>query len=116
MDSVGARHFVVGVGALALLSSLGVAVTPASQANPGDADINFLNEVGPIAHPLVSVPTLIQLGHQACGVRRAGGSTGDAKVSVWKSLEAQGVVSSNAEIGSLVHAAVDTLCPEVGYP
>ncbi len=28
----------------------------------------------------------------------------------------QGVMSSNAEVGSLVHAAVDTLCPEVGYP
>jgi hypothetical protein len=49
-------------------------------------------------------------------VRRSGLSTGDANVSLWKTLEGQGMLASNAEIGSLVHVAVDTLCPEVGYP
>jgi UDP-3-O-[3-hydroxymyristoyl] glucosamine N-acyltransferase len=98
------------------VSAATVMLPPTAHANPSDADINFLNEVYPYAHPPVSPQALMQLGHQACGVRQSGGSTGDAKVSIWNSLNAQGVVGSNAEIGSLVHAAVDQLCPEVGYP
>jgi len=93
----------------------GLALPPVSLATPSD-DSNFLNAVYPYAHPQVSPQALIQLGHQACGVRRAGGGTGDAKVAVTQTLWSQGVMSSNAEVGSLVRAAVDTLCPEVGYP
>lgn len=115
--ALGKWRFCAFGGALAICVSSGVTVMPpTSQAYPTDADANFLNEVYPYAHPQVSPEVLMQLGHQACGVRRSGGSTGDAKVSIWNSLSAQGVVSSNAEIGSLVHAAVDTLCAEVGYP
>ncbi len=93
----------------------GSALAPVSLATPSD-DANFLNAVYPYAHPQVSPQALIQLGHLACGVRRAGGGTGDAKVAVSQTLWSKGVMSSNAEVGSLVRAAVDTLCPEVGYP
>ena len=67
-------------------------------------------------HPSVTGPRLLELGNLTCSVRRSGQSTNDAKVAVYKSLIAQGVVSASAEYGSLVHAAIDTLCPEVGYP
>jgi hypothetical protein len=103
------------IGAAVIWASLSPALTPPAQADP-QADADFLDAVYPIAHPQVSSQTLVQLGHQACGVRRAGGGTGDAKVAITKTLWTQGVMSSNAEVGSLVHAAVDTLCPEVGYP
>jgi hypothetical protein len=76
----------------------------------------FLAQVYLTAHPPVTGPRLLELGYQACSTRRSGQSTDAAKVAVWKGLDAQGVVASNAETGSLVHVAVDTLCPEVGYP
>jgi hypothetical protein len=87
-------------------------VAPLSAAD----EQGFFSQVYLTAHPPVTGPRLLELGYQTCSVRRSGQSTDDAKVAVWKSLEAQGVVASNAEIGSLVHVAVDTLCPEVGYP
>jgi hypothetical protein len=49
-------------------------------------------------------------------VRRSGMSTDDAKNAVWDSLDKQAVVTGNDEVGNPVHVAVDTLCPEVGYP
>lgn len=86
-------------------------------ATPAASDEqDFFSQVYLTAHPSVTGPRLLELGNKTCSVRRAGGSTDDAKVAVWRSLNAQGVVSSNAEMGSLVHVAIDTLCPEVGYP
>jgi len=76
----------------------------------------FMSQVYLYAHPSLTGPRLLDLGYQACRVRRDGGSTDAAKETLWKTLSAEGVLSSNAEIGSLVHVAVDTLCPEVGYP
>lgn len=99
-----------------MLSSLGLPGMSTSHAAPSDADSDFLTEVYQYAHPQVSPQLLMQLGHQACGVRRAGGSSGDAKVAISKTLWAQGFDAIGAEVGSLVHAAVNTLCPEVGYP
>ena len=43
-------------------------------------------------------------------------SSDDASDAIWHNLNAAGVVSSNAEMGTLVHIAIDSLCPEVGYP
>lgn len=79
-------------------------------------DQAFLSQVYLYAHPSLTGPRLLELGHRACSVRRAGQTTDAAKNELYKTLAAQGVLSSNAEIGSLVHVAVDTLCPEVGYP
>jgi hypothetical protein len=110
----GKRRFRLTITWLATLLAFMVTGIPESQAD--SPEVNFLNEVYPYAHPPVSPQDLIQLGYQACATRRAGGSTSDAKVAVYEALDTQGVFSSNAEIGSLVHAAVDTLCPEVGYP
>ena len=109
-----ARGIRLVIAGLATLIAFMASGTPESQAD--SPDVNFLNAVYPYAHPPVSPQGLIQLGYRACATRRAGGSTSDAKVAVYEVLDAQGVLSSNAEIGSLVHAAVDTLCPEVGYP
>jgi hypothetical protein len=110
----GRRRFGVFISTMATLAGAMATGTPASRAD--SSEVNFLNAVYPYAHPPVSPQGLIQLGYKACATRRAGGSTSDAKVAVYEALETQGVFSSNAEIGSLVHAAVDTLCPEVGYP
>jgi hypothetical protein len=76
----------------------------------------FFSQVYQYVHPSVTQARLLELGYQACNVRRSGQSTDAAKSAVDRSLSAQGVVSSNAEVGSLVHVAIDTLCPEVGYP
>ncbi|WP_420798224.1 DUF732 domain-containing protein [Mycolicibacterium hassiacum] len=76
----------------------------------------YLAQLYGYVHPPVTAERLVQLGNLTCAVRRSGGSTEAAKERVWQSLEAQGVVSSRAEIGTLVHVAVDNICPEVGYP
>ena len=104
------------IGGVLAWAVLGLLLIPASQATPGDEDANFLTEAYQYAHPQVSPQFLVQLGHEACAVRRAGGDSGDAKVAISKTLWAQGFDATGAEVGSLVHAAVDTLCPEVGYP
>jgi hypothetical protein len=96
-------------GSLAGLTTIQAAVASASEQD-------FFGQVYLYAHPSVTGARLLELGYQACNVRHSEQSTDTAKVAVWKSLEAQGVLPSNAEVGSLVHVAVDTLCPEVGYP
>ena len=106
------RCFGFSITALAAASAVGM-------CNPATASANeqaFLAQVYLYAHPSVTADRLMQLGELTCAVRRSGQSTDDSKSAVWQSLQNQGVVSSNAEIGSLVHVAVDTLCPEVGYP
>jgi hypothetical protein len=104
-----------GLAALAI-GLIGAPVAGADSYTSTAAEQNFYSQVYLYAHPSLTDARLLELGYQACAVRRSGLSTGNAKVSLWKTLEGQGMLASNAEIGSLVHVAVDTLCPEVGYP
>lgn len=99
----------IALGALMVFSSL---ATPHARAD----DQAFFSQINLYGHPSVTQSRLLELGYQACGVRRSGQDSDAAKAALSQSLTAQGVVSSNAEIGTLVHVAVDTLCPEVGYP
>ena len=88
---------------------------PIAGADPA-AEQQYLTSLHQFVHPSVTTSRLIELGNLTCVVRRNGSSTDDAKNAVWQSLDRQGVVSSNAEIGTLVHEAVNYLCPDVGYP
>jgi Protein of unknown function (DUF732) len=76
----------------------------------------YLSELDGYVHPNVSSDRLIELGNLACSARRSGVSTDAARMVLWQNLKDSGVVSNNAETGTLVHVAVDILCPEVGYP
>lgn len=111
-----AGSLLLGTLTITLLS--GSAVTAQAQADPGatDAEQRYLNDLYQYVHPSVTDARLVELGNLACSVRRSGASSDDARTAVWRNLDAAGVVSSNAEMGSLVHVAVDNLCPEVGYP
>lgn len=93
-------------------------VVPVAQADPGYtmAEQRYLASLYPLAHPSVTDARLVELGNLTCAVRRGGSSTNEAKAAVMRNLDTSGVLSSNAEIGTLVHVAVDNLCPEVGYP
>lgn len=110
MISVHMRAATVGLVGISL--SLSSMTAPRARADEQD----FLSQVYLYGHPSVTQSRLLELGYQACSVRRSGQDSDAAKAALYRSLNAQGVVSSNAEIGSLVHVAVDTLCPEVGYP
>ncbi|CDQ43181.1 DUF732 domain-containing protein [Mycolicibacterium neoaurum] len=108
------RRLLVGLVALS-----GAAVAGVCVGNPAIASADeqaFISQIYLTAHPSVKVQSLLEFGHLACSVRHSGKSSDEAKIVIWESLDAQGVVSSMAEMGSLVHVAVDTLCPEVGYP
>lgn len=94
---------------------------PAPTAAPSGSGIapgaqTYLSELEVYVHPKVSSNRLIELGNLACSARRSGMSSDDARMILWDNLKASGVTSSNAETGTLVHVAVDNLCPEVGYP
>jgi hypothetical protein len=96
----------------------GTIAAPAVQADPGftSSEQRYLSDLYQYVHPSVTAARLVELGNLTCSVRRSGSSADEAKNAVWQNLDAAGVVSSNAEMGTLVHVAVDNLCPEVGYP
>ncbi len=116
MNITGMRRAVPqGVIAILVCGSL-LLGCPAASADPSPAEQEYLAQLYLLAHPSVTAEWLVELGNLACTVRRAGGTTDIAKETVWLNLNAAGVVSSNADVGTLVHVAVDNLCPEVGYP
>lgn len=108
----------VAICVLLYMTCLGGATAAPAGADPSfsPAEQQFLADLYQYVHPSVTPARLIELGNLACTVRRNGSSTDDATTAVWHSLDRQGVVSSKAEVGTLVHVAVDRLCPEVGYP
>lgn len=111
---------VVG-GALTVGIVSGLLSAPIVAAEPWAPTLveqRYLTEVDQyLTRPRPPDPFVLQTGYQACQVRRSGGSSDDAKVAVWKTWAASGLgPASGAVVGSLVHVAVDNLCPEVGYP
>lgn len=105
----------------ALLATASCVSVPLAQAQPyGDtpAERQYLAQADQyLARPRPTDVLVLQLGNQACQVRRGGGSSDEAKVAIWNTWNSAGIrPASGAEVGSLVHVAVDTLCPEVGYP
>lgn len=98
--------------------AIGAVAAPKAVADPQftSAEQAYLANLYLFVHPSVTAPRLVELGNLACAARRGGASSDDAREVVWQNLNAAGVVSSNAEMGTLVHVAVDSLCPEVGYP
>jgi hypothetical protein len=110
------RLDVTVAAALAACGAFIGTATPASAQPFTPAEQAFLNETYQYAHPSLTDARLVELGHQACTYRRSGQSSEDARNNLVMALMNQGILSTNAEVGSLVHDAVDTLCPEVGYP
>jgi hypothetical protein len=82
------------------------------------AEQKFLSAAAPYLNPRppVTDQRLVELGYQACAVRRRGGSSDEAKSVLWRSLYDQGILTSQVVVGSLVYVAVNTFCPAVGYP
>jgi hypothetical protein len=111
------RFFVVS-GAIMFLALAGPGLSPRSFASPAvnPEEQGFFQQIYQVGHPNVSASQLLKLGYQTCDIRLGGGSTDDAKASLFRVLDTQGLFSSNAEVGTLVHVAINTLCPEVGYP
>jgi hypothetical protein len=103
---------------LVCAACLGGANAAAANAEPSfsPTEQQFLTDLSQYVRPSVTPARLVELGNLTCTVRRNGGSTDDAKRAVSQSLDRQSVVSSNADVGTLVHEAVDYICPQVGYP
>lgn len=111
---MGVKRTIVVV-AMFTAASFGLLAGVPTAAGQG-SEQSYLSDLYTYVHPPVTDARLVDLGNLTCTVRRSGSSTDDAEMAVWQSLNQQGVVSSNAEIGTLVHVAIDNLCPEVGYP
>lgn len=88
-----------------------VAVAP-----PAAADENqFLADLlmGNMAHPPLTPPALVKIGHQACSDIAGGVSPDLEKGHLGTQLLNQGIAASNADVGTLVHFALRDLCPDV---
>ena len=105
-----------------LLSAGGVICVTASPvaAEPYGTPIeeHFLDEANQylmIPKPIDSV--VLKLGYDACQARRSGLSSDEARLVLWDTWTELGMrPTSLAELGSIVHVAVENLCSEVGYP
>jgi hypothetical protein len=107
------------IGGLIAVASLTASIAaPWAHADPDftSSEQRYLSDLYQYVHPSVTAARLVELGNLTCSVRRSGSSADDAKNVVWQNLDSAGVVSSNAEMGTLVHVAINHLCPEVGYP
>ena len=120
--SVAKRRLRMGASCSAIAAGfLGAGIlAPAAGAEPyGDtpAERQYLAEADRyMQRPRPTDVVVLRVGKQACQVRRSGGTSDDAKAEIWKTFDQYGITMSGAEVGSLVHVAVDNLCPEVGYP
>lgn len=114
-------QWALGASALVLSILLPGLVGFPAQAEPygsTPAERRYLAEVDQyLLRPRPTDVVMLKVGYQACQVRRGGGSSDDAKRVIWDTLEDGGSRHfGGAEVGSIVHVAVDNLCSEVGYP
>lgn len=114
-------RFRTGVCVLLAMGGLTMAAATSASAEPfasGPGERQYLTEVDQyLLRPRPTDDVLLKAGHQACQVRRSGGSSDKAKGVIWDTLEyGSSRRFAGAEVGSIVHVAVDNLCPEVGYP
>ncbi|WP_158019453.1 DUF732 domain-containing protein [Mycolicibacter sinensis] len=110
-----------GLGILLAVGGLTVVAATSATAEPfasGPGERQYLAEVDQyLLPPRPTDVVMLRVGNQACQVRRSGGSSDDAKGVIWDTLEdGSSRRFGGAEVGSIVHVAVDNLCPEVGYP
>lgn len=64
-----------------------------------------------MAHPNLSVPDLLKLGHRVCSDVSAGSSQAQEGDNINSILFNQGIDASRADTGTLVHYALQDLCP-----
>ena len=66
-----------------------------------------------MVHPPLTAAGLLKMGHQACSDIAGGVSPDVEKGHLGTQLSNQGIASSNAEVGTLIHFALRDLCPNV---
>lgn len=66
-----------------------------------------------MAHPSLTPPALVKMGHQACSDIGGGVSPAFEKGQLGTQLSNQGIASSNAEVGTVIHFTLRDLCPNV---
>jgi hypothetical protein len=87
-----------------------------AEAPPARADEGqFLSHLltGNMAHPPLTPPALVKMGHQACSDIAGGVNPDLEKDRLDLSLLNQGVTASRADVGTLIHYALRDLCPDV---
>ncbi|WP_445161435.1 DUF732 domain-containing protein [Mycobacterium sp. Dal123C01] len=101
------------LAAVALTTLVGGLVTTAPRAAADDTQ--FLSHLleGNMAHPPLTPPGLVNMGHQACSDIAGGVSPDLEKGRLGMQLSNRGIASSNAEVGTLIHFALRDLCPNV---
>jgi hypothetical protein len=96
-----------------VLLPLGAPVAGADPDLTSSENQFFLDLQSPMAHPPLLLPALVKMGHQACSDISSGVSPDVEKGNLQMGLLNQGINTSNADVGTLVHFALRDLCPDV---
>lgn len=101
------------LGSIAVMAAIGGLVAGAPRAAADENQFRSDLLTGNMAHPPLTPPALVKLGHQACADIAGGVSPDVEKGRLGTQLSNQGVAASNADVGTLIHFALRDLCPDV---
>lgn len=107
----------IAAGGALLASLLAGGVAPTSLADPGTVspDQHFLADIMSYMIPPWPGGETSQLGHRVC-TDMATGVTADAeRNAIVDDLFRRNILASNADVGTMVHFAVQDLCPQIPY-
>lgn len=100
-----------GVAVAVGLGGLTFVVSPIASASPS----SYIQALSQLSHPAVSNDVLLFAGQQACNTLQGIPSVDLAEQAVYYSiLNRSGVIPNMADVGTIVHVAVDHLCPQAG--
>jgi hypothetical protein len=106
----------IAVGAL-LTSLLSTVVAPAALADPGavSPDQRFLADIMSYMIPPWPGGETSQLGHRVCADMATGVTADAERNAIVDDLLRRNILASNADVGTMVHFAVQDLCPQIPY-
>jgi hypothetical protein len=98
-----------------------ISLAPAAAADPNftAAENEFVTHLyvpADMAHPPLTTPGLVQMGHQACSDIGNGVSPAVERNNLDVALLNQGVATDLASVGTLIQFALKDLCPEIHSP
>jgi hypothetical protein len=90
---------------------------PRAMGDPGSVapDQRFLADVMSYMIPPWPSDETTQLGHRVCADMAKGVSADAERNTLVMDLLRQGIQASNAQVGTMVHLAVQDLCPQIPY-
>lgn len=105
------------VGVALLTGLLTSAATPTASGDPGavSPDQLFLRDVMSYMVPPWPGDETTHMGHRVCADMAAGTTADAERNTLVAELLRRNIQASNADVGTMVHLAVQDLCPQIPY-